>query len=92
MPQAARLQDICTGHSSCPSPRPNIQASGDVIINGRGAHREGDRWDQHCGHFSNLQSGSSTVIINGKQAGRVGDPIICGSFVATGSNDVIIGG
>lgn len=91
MPQAARYNDICTGHGSC-SPRPNIEASDDVIINGRGAHRVGDAWSIHCSHSGVLASGSSSVFINGRAAGRVGDPVSCGSAVATGSEDVIIGG
>jgi uncharacterized Zn-binding protein involved in type VI secretion len=39
-----------------------------------------------------LASGSSSVFINGKEAGRVGDPVACGSSVATGSNNVFAGG
>ena len=33
-----------------------------------------------------------TVFINGKQAGRIGDPVSCGGEVAEGSGDVFIGG
>lgn len=91
MPSAARKGDICTGHDNC-NPRPNVEGSDNVFINGRPAHREGDKWDKHCDHFSELESGSSSVYINGKPAGRVGDPVKCGSSVATGSDDVIIGG
>jgi uncharacterized Zn-binding protein involved in type VI secretion len=39
-----------------------------------------------------LASGSSTVYVNGKQIGRVGDPVACGSSVATGSSNVFAGG
>ena len=100
MPKAARFNDICTGHECFP-PRKNIQASEDVFINLRGAHRQGDAWEVHCCthpdephgcHSSVLASGSSSVYINGKQAGRIDDPIACGGRVATGSDDVIIGG
>ncbi len=100
MPQAARLGDICTGHACFP-PRANIQGSPDVFINGIPAHRQGDAWAVHCCthpdiphgcHASVLASGSGSVYINGKQAGRVGDPVACGGTVATGSGDVFIGG
>lgn len=95
MPPAARHADLCTGHGCFPT-RPNIQSSPNVIINGRGAHRQTDAWAVHCCgpvcHGGNLASGSRTVIINGLQAGRIGDPVNCGSFVMTGSNNVIIGG
>lgn len=46
----------------------------------------------HPAHTAHIASGSSTVIINGLAAARVGDAIDCGGTVATGSPDVIIGG
>ena len=91
---AVRLGDICTGHGCFP-PRPNIQASGDVFINGRGAHRQGDEWDSHCCgscHGGRLAAGSSSVFVNGRPLGRIGDPVDCGSAVATGSPNVFAGG
>ena len=95
MPGAARLADICTGHGCWP-PRPNVQASPNVIINKRGAHRQSDNWAPHCCpppcHGGILARGSATVFVNYLQAGRIGDPVSCGSFVATGSSNVIIGG
>jgi len=94
MPQAARLGDICSGHGCFPS-RPNIQGSPDVIVENRPLHRQGDAWQVHCCkscHAGNLASGSSTVIANGRQAGRIGDPVNCGSRVVTGASTVIIGG
>jgi methylase of polypeptide subunit release factors len=55
-------------------------------------HRQGDSWATHCCgpacHASNLASGSSTVFVNGKQIGRIGDPVACGSVVAVGSGNV----
>lgn len=93
MPGAARLSDSCTGHG-CYPPRSNIMASTDVFTNDRGAHRQGDKWKAHkCkhSHDGTLASGSGTVWINDKQAGRIGDPIDCGSTVQTGSTDVFIG-
>ncbi|WP_213692145.1 PAAR domain-containing protein [Aminobacterium sp. EBM-42] len=69
-----------------------------MFVNGKAWHRQGDAWAEHCCpdipecHASVLASGSSSVFINGKEAGRVGDPVACGSSVATGSNNVFAGG
>ena len=97
MPGVVRLGDICSGHGCWP-PRANDGASGDVFVNGLGAHRESDSWAAHTcpdipeTHASVLASGSSTVFANGLQLGRIGDPVACGSSVATGSGDVFAGG
>ena len=100
MPAATRLGDICTGHACWP-PRPSVESSPNVFVNKIPLHRQGDGWATHCCthpgvphgcHDSVLASGSSTVYVNGKQAGRIGDPVACGSSVATGSDDVFIGG
>lgn len=88
MPGVARLNDIGSGHGPCP-PRPNIQASSNVIVNGRGAHRQSDAWAIHCKHGSVLAAGSPNVIVNNKQIGRCNDPVACGSVVATCSSNVI---
>lgn len=97
MPGAARLSDVSTGHNCYPS-RPNIQASTDVFINNRGAHRQSDAWAVHCRkcfpkkcHGGNLASGSPTVYTNNLQQGRIFDSVSCGDRVATGSSDVIVG-
>lgn len=92
---AARLYDICTGHG-CYPPRPCISASSNVLINGRGAMRVGDRFSSHCCpkrgcHTGNLSSGGTTVLINNKAVGRIGDPVSCGSSVMTASDNVLIG-
>ena len=100
MPQAARLGDICTGHECWPS-RASISGSPDVFINGMAAHRVGDSWETHCCthpemphgcHDSVLAAGSSTVYVNHIPLGRIGDPIECGSSVASGSPNVFAGG
>ena len=93
MPGVARANDIGSGHGCWPS-RPNSGWSGDVFVNGRGVHRQGDGWQVHCCppipecHASTLQAGSPDVITNGKQTGRCGDPVACGSTVATCSGNV----
>ena len=96
MPAAARLGDSCTGHGLWP-PRASVGGSPDVNINDRSAHRQGDPWASHCNpvpicHGSALAGGSSSVYINGKPAGRIGDGVACGSAVASGSGNVFIGG
>lgn len=94
MPGITRLGDYDTGHG-CYPPRPNTNASSNVFVNNKGVHRQGDTWGTHCCdgscHTSTLQSGSSTVFVNGKQCGRIGDPIVCGSTVAEGSGNVNAG-
>lgn len=96
MPAITRLGDSCTGHGAWPA-RQNIQGSPDVFINGIPAHRVGDSWATHCNpvmscHVSVLAAGSGSVFVNGKALGRIGDPVACGSSVATGSGNVFAGG
>ncbi|MCY1462481.1 PAAR motif protein [compost metagenome] len=95
MPGAVRLGDACTGHGAFPS-RPNVAASGNVFINGKGAHRAGDAWDTHCSpascHGGAQAGGSPNVFVNGKPLARIGDPVDCGSSCAAGSPNVIING
>lgn len=94
MPAITRLGDACTGHGCFP-PRVNNEASENVFVNGIGVHRQEDTWVTHCCgkscHDGALSSGSSTVYVNGKQCGRVGDPVDCGSVVAQGSSNVFAG-
>jgi len=93
MTAAVRLGDECTGHG-CFGPRVNDQASINVFINGKGAHRMGDHWVEHCCvvcHDGTMQEGSSKVFINGMAAARIGDAISCGSVAAKGSETVFFG-
>jgi uncharacterized Zn-binding protein involved in type VI secretion len=95
MPQAARINDLCTGHG-CFFPRITDEGSPDVFVNNRNQHRQGDHWVQHCCpkhgcHDSSLLAGSPTSYVNNKQRGRVADFVACGSIVATGSPDTRIG-
>jgi uncharacterized Zn-binding protein involved in type VI secretion len=97
MPAVTRRGDACTGHGCWP-PRPSTGASEDVFANGIAVHRRGDAWAAHTcpaipqTHASVLASGSATVFANGRQLGRIGDPVACGSAVAGGSQDVFAGG
>lgn len=95
MPKITRITDCCTGHDACP-PRPLNTASDDVIVNGLGAGRaQKDTYalhgcTDHSPHSAIISSGSPNVFINSKEAGRVGDPVSCGSRVRDGSDNVII--
>ena len=96
MPAVTRLGDTCTGHDDCP-PVALTSASGDVLINGKGAGRVGDSYAPHSctvhpSHSGTISSGSGSVTINGRPAARVGDPVSCGGSVAQGSGNVTIGG
>lgn len=93
-PPVTRKGDMCTGHGCFPS-RPSNQGSPNVFVNTIPVHRESDSWSSHCCvscHSSVLASGSSTVFVNGLEMGRIGDPVACGSNVATGSQNVFAGG
>ena len=74
-----------------------MEGSPNVFVNGLPWHREGDGWDEHCCpaipecHSSVLGGGSATVFVNGKAAGRIGDPVACGGSVASGSPNVFCG-
>jgi len=68
-----------------------------VFVNGRGWSRQGDNNTGHLlpgapcpGHAAPISAGSSTVFVNGRQAGRVGDPTC--TAVAAGSPNVFAGG
>jgi len=96
MPKVARISDQCSGHGTFP-PRPATGGSGDVFAEGLGVQRVGDAWAVHCNpvpvcHGGSLGAGSATVFANGKPLGRVGDPIDCGSSVASGASSVFAGG
>lgn len=96
MPAAARRGDAgvphCSGYTIA-------GASGDVIINGRGAARIGDSSTVHlkpagkkCApHTASITSGSGSVFINGRPAAYVGSGLAGCTRVASGSGDVIIG-
>lgn len=98
MSAVVRLGDTSTGHPHCYPARPNIEASENVLVNGKGVHRMGDAWAVHgaCGdhspHGGSASSGSSTVFVNGKPICRIGDGISCSDSMATGSNNVFAGG
>ena len=90
MPGVARLFDICTGHGCWP-PRPNVMGSPDTFCNMRPVHRMTDAWMVHCCyaacHPGTLAGGAMRTLTNWLPTGRCGDPVNCGSTVATCSTD-----
>lgn len=96
MPALSFVGASCTGHA-CFFPRPNMGPGAfTVLVNGLRPALAGDFFTFHIcdksGHPGTLAGGSKTVLINGRPAGRVGDRVSCGSVVAQGSGNVIVGG
>jgi len=95
MPAAARLHDQASDHDGAP-PTPCTAASPDVSIDGLPAVRKDDPFAPHArpdesDHTRSVAAGSRSVFINGKPAGRIGDPISCGGQITEGSGTVFIG-
>lgn len=97
MPAATRIGDSDITHCSTP-----IRAVGspNVFVNGIPWSRQGDTNTPHLlpgddpclVHAASIASGSSTVKVNGKGAGRVGDAVSGCTAVAAGSPNVFAGG
>jgi uncharacterized Zn-binding protein involved in type VI secretion len=96
MKPAALFGHSCSGHDCFP-PRPNVEASPDVFINGLSVQRMGDTYMPHCCpnkgcHSAVVAQGSSSVTINGVPVARMGDSLSCPSVIAEGSSNVFVGG
>ena len=94
---------ICRGNSvdadvvHCSQPLRD-QLSPDVTVNGTGISRQGDNNTVHLlpgapgpPHVAPITTGSTTVFINGKGCGRIGDGITACTSVATGSENTFAG-
>jgi uncharacterized Zn-binding protein involved in type VI secretion len=75
------------------------QGSGNVFANGIAVSRQSDNNTGHLlpgvpcpSHSAPIASGSSSVKVNGKGCGRVGDGISGCTSVAAGSGNVFAGG
>lgn len=75
------------------------EGSPDVFVNGIPWSRQGDVNTPHLlpgepcpTHTAPIAVGSSSVFVNGRGAGRVGDAISACTSVAAGSPDVFCGG
>ena len=88
-----RLGDFSRGEG-CFHPKPNIEASTDTFVNGRGQVRVGDAWAHHrCGrksHGSIQSEGSLDVFVNGQPAARYDDLISCSDRTEECSLDTFI--
>ena len=98
MPAATRVGDADVAHCSGMT---RAQGSPDVFVNGIAWSRQGDVNTTHLlppnippcpSHAAGIASGSSTVKVNTKGAGRVGDGISGCTSVAAGSSNVFAGG
>ena len=98
MPAVTRKGDADVTHCSG---MVRLGASTNVFVNGIGISRQGDNNTAHLlppnvppcgGHSASISSGSSTVKVNGKGCGRVGDGISGCTSVAAGSSNVFAGG
>ena len=95
MPAATRIGDADVAHCSG---MVRAQGSPDVFVNGIAWSRQGDLNTTHLlpgspcpAHTAPITTGSSTVFVNGKGAGRIGDAITSCTAVAAGSPNVFAG-
>ena len=97
MPSVTLLGHSCTGHG-CYPPRASVSGQARFTVGGTPVHCQGDSWATHCCtakpypcHAGSLAAGSSRFTVAGKQLGRVGDPVDCGSAVAEGVSQFTVG-
>ena len=96
MPAATRVGDADDTHCSG---MVRAEGSPNVFVNGVPWSRQGDMNTVHLlpgspcpPHAAPIAIGSTTVFINGRGAGRVGDTIAGCTSVAAGSPNVFCGG
>ena len=98
MPAATRIGDADVSHCSGMT---RAEGSPNVYVNGIKWSRQGDNNTTHLkppnippcsSHAAPIASGSSTVKVNTKGAGRIGDGISGCTSVAAGSSNVFAGG
>lgn len=96
MPAATRIGDADVTHCSG---MVRAQGSPNVYVNGIPWSRQGDLNTTHLlpgvpcpAHAAPIAVGSTTVFVNSKGAGRIGDAIAGCTSVAAGSSNVFAGG
>ncbi len=95
MPPASRITDMHTCPMVNPGPvphvgGPDISGSPDVIVGFLPQARMGD--SLICvPAIDSIQKGSPTVLVNGRQAARIGDPTAHGGVLVAGCPTVLIG-
>ena len=97
MPAVCRGNSVDSDVPHCSTPKRDA-CSSDVFANGTGISRQDDVNTSHLlppapcpSHTAAITTGSTTVFVNGKGCGRVGDAITSCTSVATGSADVFAG-
>lgn len=95
MPAVCRIGDSDITHCSTPV---RAEGSSDVFCNGIAVSRQGDKNTPHLlpgspcpAHTAAITTGSSTVFVNNKGLGRIGDAISGCTAVAQGSTNVFSG-
>ena len=96
MPAVTRIGDKDVFHCGAPYRQ---GGSSDVFANGIGISRQNDANTPHlrpggspCSmHSAGITTGSTTVFVNGRGCGRVGDAIKSCTSVAAGSPNVFAG-
>lgn len=95
MPAATRIGDDDVPHCSSMT---RAQGSPNVFVNNIPWSRQGDNNVSHLksgspcpSHVAPITTGSSSVFVNGKGAGRIGDGITNCTSVAEGSPNVFAG-
>jgi uncharacterized Zn-binding protein involved in type VI secretion len=95
MPAASRKGDLTSGHGCFPPTAITGSASKTHINNILASILNVSVATHRCGksvHVSRkVSSGSSKVIIEGKEATRIGDSVNCGDTIGQGSSNVIFG-
>lgn len=96
MPAVTRIGDADVTHCSGMT---RAAGSGNVFVNGIGVSRQDDNNTGHLipgvpcpGHSASITTGSTTVFVNSKGTGRIGDAITGCTSVAEGSSNVFAGG
>ena len=96
MPAVTRIGDADVAHCSGMT---RAVGFGDVFANGIGISRQGDNNTSHLqptavpcpSHKAAITTGSTTVFVNGKGCGRIGDGITSCTSVSAGSSNVFAG-
>ena len=98
MPAVCRGDSVDADIPHCSGMKRN-QRSDNVKVNGTGISRQGDNNTTHLlpgapcpAHAAPITTGSTTVFVNGKGCGRIGDAITSCTSVASGSENVFAGG
>ena len=95
MPAVTRIGDADVAHCSAMT---RAEGSSNVFVNGIAVSRQGDNNTTHVlppapcpAHAAPIASGSSTVKVNTKGCGRIGDALSGCTSVAEGSPNVFAG-